>query len=77
MELPRLADWRRRRAMAVRDLSARSGVGTSTINRLELGRQLARPSTVRKLADALDIAPGDLMAPERPEGKGDDDHGQR
>ncbi len=75
MELPRLADWRRRRAMAVRDLSARSGVGTSTINRLELGRQLARPSTVRKLADALDIAPGDLMAPANEE-KGND-HGQR
>jgi len=75
MELPRLADWRRRRALAVRDLSARSGVGTSTINRLELGRQLARPSTVRKLADALDIDPTELMAPANKE-KGND-HGER
>ena len=75
MELPRLADWRRRRALAVRDLSARSGVGTSTINRLELGRQLARPSTVRKLAEALDIVPADLMAPVSNE-KGND-HGER
>jgi len=58
--------------MAVRDLSARSGVGTSTINRLELGRQMARPSTVRKLAEALDIAPDDLMAPASGEGGSDD-----
>ncbi len=63
MQLPRLAAWRRRRAMAIRDLAARSGVGTSTINRLELGYQLARPSTARRLAEALDVAPDELMAP--------------
>ncbi len=75
MELPRLAALRRRRALAVRDLSARSGVGTSTINRLELGRQLARPSTVRKLAAALDVDPEALMEPVS--GEKGKDHGER
>ena len=70
MQLPRLAEWRRRRALAVRDLAARSGVGTSTINRLELGYQLARPSTARRLAEALDVAPDELMAPAGAEGEG-------
>ncbi len=60
MQLPRLAEWRRRRALALRDLAAKSGVGVSTINRLELGHQLARPSTVRRLAEALNVEPDDL-----------------
>jgi len=63
MQLPRLVEWRRRRALAVRDLAARSGVGTSTINRLELGYQLARPSTARRLAEALGVDPAELMPP--------------
>ncbi|MGH8007614.1 MAG: helix-turn-helix domain-containing protein, partial [Candidatus Binatia bacterium] len=45
MELPRLKEWRLRRALAQRDLSDASGVGVSTINRSERGLQLARPST--------------------------------
>lgn len=61
MQLPKLAEWRHRRALAIRDLAAKSGVGPSTINRIELGHQLARPSTTRKLAEALGVDPMDLM----------------
>lgn len=62
MQLPRLKEWRLRRALAQRDLSAASGVGTSTINRIERGLQQARPSTVRRLAASLNVRPDDLMA---------------
>jgi len=47
--------------LPIRDLSAKSSVGTSTINRLELGYQLARPSTVRRLSEALDVPDDELM----------------
>lgn len=62
VELPRLKEWRLRRALAQRDLSAVSGVGVSTINRIERGLQLARPSTARRLAEALNVRPDDLMS---------------
>ena len=62
MEVPRLKEWRLRRAMAQRDLAAASGVGAATIARLERGRHLARPSTVRRLAVALGLRPDELMA---------------
>jgi transcriptional regulator with XRE-family HTH domain len=61
MQLPRLKEWRLRRAMAQRDLAVASTVGLSTINRVEQGLQLARPSTVRRLAAALEIPPHELM----------------
>lgn len=70
MQLPRLKEWRLRRALALRDLAEKSGVGVSTVNRLELGHQAARPSTVRRLADALAIDPAELMAPAEKEGNG-------
>jgi len=61
MQLPRLREWRLRRALAQRDLARASGVGLSTINRVEQGLQLARPSTVRRLAVALGVQPDELM----------------
>jgi transcriptional regulator with XRE-family HTH domain len=55
MELPRLRDWRLRRALAQRDLARLSGVGTATIARLERGYQRAQPNTARRLAEALRV----------------------
>lgn len=66
MEVPRLKEWRLRRAMAQRDLSAASGVGSATIARLERGQHLARPSTVRRLAEALGVRPDEMMAESLP-----------
>ena len=63
MQLPRLVEWRRRRALALRDLAAQSGVAPATISRIERGLQVARPSTTRKLAKALDVDPSALMEP--------------
>ena len=63
MQLPRLAEWRLRRALALRDLAASAGIGLTTINRIERGHQAARPSTARKLAEALGVEPAALMEP--------------
>src|SRR5215208_2437794 len=53
--MDRLAELRERRALTLRELSKLSGVAADTINQIELGHRKARPSTLRKLARALDI----------------------
>jgi transcriptional regulator with XRE-family HTH domain len=52
---------RRERALSQRELSRMTGVAFDTISRLETGKQRAQPRTIRKLADALGVAPMDLM----------------
>jgi transcriptional regulator with XRE-family HTH domain len=51
----RLAELRERRALTLRELGAMSGVAADTINQIELGHRKARPSTLRKLARALEM----------------------
>src|SRR5829696_6139263 len=53
--MDRLAELRERRALTLRELSEMSGVAADTINQIELGHRKARPSTLRKLAKALDV----------------------
>ena len=55
-----LRAWRQRRALSQRDLAALSGVGLATIVRIEQG-QPARPSTLRKLAQAFGVSPDVLI----------------
>lgn len=62
----RLQQLRVERALTLRDLGERSEISYDTINKLELGRRPAHASTIRKLAEALDVEPRELM-------KGDDD----
>jgi transcriptional regulator with XRE-family HTH domain len=38
-----------------------TGLTQSTVSRLEANERPARPSTIRKLADALSVGPGELM----------------
>ncbi len=61
--------WRRRRALTQHDLAERSGVAQVTIARVETG-STARPSTVRRLAEALDVTIDQLM--EAPADQGHD-----
>jgi transcriptional regulator with XRE-family HTH domain len=56
------------RGYSQRALAERSGVSPATIYELENGRRRANPSTLRKLADALDVSVGDLLHEEK-EGK--------
>jgi transcriptional regulator with XRE-family HTH domain len=58
MQLKRL---RQEQALSLRDLARRSGVAYDTINRLELGKQDAQPRTIRRLADALNVEPRELI----------------
>ena len=60
-----LRQLREGRPLTLRELSERSGVSHNTITLLENRRRTANPSTVRKLAAALDVEPGDLMERER------------
>jgi transcriptional regulator with XRE-family HTH domain len=48
-------------ALTLRALAEISGVSYDTINKLELGRRPAHASTIRKLANALDVEPRELM----------------
>ena len=58
--------WRRRRALTQHDLAERSGVAQVTIARVETG-SAARPSTVRRLAEALDVTVDQLLGEPEPD----------
>jgi len=60
-KLPGLKRQRLRRALSQESVAQRSGVARSTVIKLELGESGARPSTIRKLASALECAPDDLL----------------
>ncbi len=59
--MERLAELRESQALTLRDLAERSGVDANTINQVELGHRKPRPSTLRKLAKALDIEVADFF----------------
>jgi transcriptional regulator with XRE-family HTH domain len=62
----RLKEWRQRRLLTQEELAKKSGVGTATVARIEAG-QGARLSTLRKLAEGLEVSPDQLIGAE--EGK--------
>jgi transcriptional regulator with XRE-family HTH domain len=62
----RLRQLRRERALSQRDLSGITGIAYDSISQLETGKRDAQPRTIRKLAEALGVAPRELM-------KGEDD----
>lgn len=55
-----LREARRRRLWSAAELGRRAGVAESTVLRIEHGQQ-ALPGTVRKLADALEVDPRELL----------------
>jgi transcriptional regulator with XRE-family HTH domain len=57
----KLRELRRRRMLSLRELGERSGVAFDNINKLENERRNAQPRTVRKLAEALEVEPHELM----------------
>jgi len=61
---PKLVGLRRarvRKALTQEDLERMTGVARATISALELGKRPPRPSTVRRLAEALCVEPEELM----------------
>ncbi len=61
VNVQRLKELRRERVLSLRELEKRSGVSYNTIWRIEDGRQGAHPRTLRKLAEALGVAPSELL----------------
>jgi DNA-binding XRE family transcriptional regulator len=60
VKLPGLKRARHLAALSQEELGKRAGVQRFTVTRLENGGE-ALPSTVRKLADALECEPRDLL----------------
>ena len=60
--VPSLQYWRAQRAMLQRELADAAGVDLRTIQRLEANGR-AGLDTVRRLAEALEVQPADLMRP--------------
>ncbi len=64
--LPHLAFWRVARGLTQRALAAKAKMTQTAIVYLETRRRYARPSTITKLAAALDITPEALMTGPQP-----------
>ena len=60
----KLRKLRRERALSQQDIERRTGISQATLSDLEQGKRGARASTLRKLAEVLEVAPKDLMKEE-------------
>ena len=61
VDVAKLRALREERVMTLRELGNKAGVSKDTIWRLEPGRSGAYPSTIRKLARALEVEPRELI----------------
>ena len=61
VDVGKLRALREERVMTLRELGNKAGVSKDTIWRLEHGRSGAYPSTIRKLAQALEVEPRELI----------------
>ena len=61
VNVERLKTLRTEHVLTLRELAEAAGVSKDTIWRLENGHSEAHPSTIRKLAKALDVQPKDLV----------------
>ncbi len=57
----KLKELRIERALTQEELGKKAGIGKNTVNRLEQDKTDPRPSTLRKLADALSVEPRELL----------------
>jgi len=60
-----IEDWRAYRNLTQRELAKRSGLALTTINEIETGKRQPRPSTLHRLAAALDTDDWNLHNPAR------------
>ena len=57
----RLRQLREERALRQDELAERAGVGKNTVNRLEKNHTEPHMTTIRKLAQALEVDPAELV----------------
>jgi transcriptional regulator with XRE-family HTH domain len=67
MAQTRLKQLREEAVLTVHELAEASGVSDDTISKIENEQRVARPSTLRKLAHALDVSPQELRRPAKVE----------
>jgi transcriptional regulator with XRE-family HTH domain len=67
MSQTRLKQLREEAVLTVHELAEASGVSDDTISKIENGQRVARPSTLRKLASALEVSPQELRRPAKAE----------
>jgi len=60
----RLRQLRREQALSQQDVERITGIAQATLSDLEQGKRGARASTLRKLAELLDVEPKELMKKE-------------
>jgi transcriptional regulator with XRE-family HTH domain len=60
----KLRKLRRERALSQQDVERITGIAQATLSDLEQGKRGARASTLRRLAEVLEIAPKELMKEE-------------
>ena len=60
----RLRKLRRERALSQQDVERITGLAQATLSDLEQGKRGARASTLRRLAEVLEVAPKELMKEE-------------
>lgn len=58
--MKRLRRWRTERLWSVRDLAEAAGVSTKTVIQTEHSRQVPTFRTMRRISDALGVAPGEI-----------------
>ena len=61
VDVDKVKRLRKERVLTIRELANEAGVSKTTISNIENGQSEAYPSTIRKLARALEVQPSDLV----------------
>ena len=61
-----LKEWRKKRKLTQKELSRLTGISESVISRYEHGERRVHVAALGKLAAALGVRPGALLAPPKP-----------
>jgi transcriptional regulator with XRE-family HTH domain len=64
VDVKRLKELRRRRALSQEELATAAGIGRATISRIERGETGAHGRTLRRLAEALKVDVAELVKTE-------------
>jgi transcriptional regulator with XRE-family HTH domain len=67
--MQQLRAWRLRRFLTQKELAEKVGVPYQTIQRWESGGSMPRPSLLKRLCEALEVTPDELLTPEELQGK--------
>jgi transcriptional regulator with XRE-family HTH domain len=64
-----LRAWRLRRFLTQQQLADKLGVPYQSVQRWESGQSFPRPGSLRRLCEALEVTPDDLLTPVELKGK--------